>query len=285
MLLSRRLPVTLFSAFAFLAPAMAACEDDTATTPTDSGLPADATTTDAGSDATNTAPDAADANASADAQSDGTTAADAGSDSGPLDAQVDAQADASAPSVVAGADGILRGVVRGMVTQDWSGRLAMPDASCPPGAQQVPAGPINCCVFGGGAPTSAAGVAVTFDPATRTGTLAGAPFGPLNAAVVGADGTQTYKMAAFLEAKRAWQIGIEVVRPTASVPTIAQMTRMLANPALVNPTSDSARNFVVAWNPQTAAFRVGIDLSSFAPTATGTCGNGTSTARIQFTLQ
>ncbi len=65
---------------------MAACEDDTATAPTDSGLPADATTTDAGSDATNTAPDAADANASADAQSDGTTASDAGSDSGPLDA-------------------------------------------------------------------------------------------------------------------------------------------------------------------------------------------------------
>jgi|GEM_PF-6704934 len=277
MLLSRRLPVALFSALAFVAPAMAACEDDTAPAPADSGPSADATATDAGSDATNSTPDAAD-------PADASVSADAPSDAGPLDAPVDARSDASAPSVVAGADGVLRGVVRGAVLQDWTGRLTA-DASCPAGAQQVAAGPITCCVFGGGAPNSAAGVAVTFDPATRTGTLAGAPFGPLNAPTVAADGTQTYAMPAFLEAKRAWQIGIEVLRPTGSAAAIAQMTRMLANPALVNPTSDSGRNFVVAWNPQTAAFRVGIDLSSFAGTATGTCGNGTSTARIQFALQ
>lgn len=254
------------------------------------------------STATSTATAASDAapvpsDASADvvvADAAGDSASDAdldggGNDADPDGSAADGGADAGADPVMPGTDGVLRGLVGGSRFQDWFGTIRLPNATCPPGATTRTAGQISCCGFSGSWGGTVARIPVVFDPTTRTGTLAGAPFGPLSPAVTEPDGTLRYQAAAFLEGPRAWQAGIEISRlGTATANQLAQATRMLENPALMRAISDSLKYMVVTWNPTTQAFRIRFDLTSFQGTSAGTCGivGGQETfARVQYDLR
>ena len=227
----------------------------------------------------------AEGDSASDADTDGGAASDADTDGGATDGGSDAGAD----PVMPGADGVLRGLVGGNRFQDWLGTIRLPNATCPPGATTRTVGQISCCGFSGSWGGSVARIPVVFDPTTRTGTLAGAPFGPLSPAVTDPDGTVRYQMAAFLEGPRAWQAGIEMSRLGSATPNqLAQATRMLENPALMRAISDSVKYMVVTWNPTTKAFRIRFDVTSFQGTTAGTCGisGGQETfARVQFDLR
>jgi len=218
--------------------------------------------------------DAADTDAATDASTDTDATTDAG--------------DAGSGAVVPGSDGILRGLVGGLRSQDWTGRIRLPNATCPAGATTVTSGGISCCSFGG-AFGNVARIPVVFDLTTRSGTLAGAPIGPLSAPIVEADGTMRFQAAAFLEGPKAWQAGIEMARAgSAAAGEIAEATRMYENPALMRAVSDSLKYMVVTWNPTTMAFRIRFELTNYQATSAGTCGipGGQETfARLAFDLR
>lgn len=250
---------------------------DAATTSTASGTTTAPTgTVDAGS-----SPDATSSDATSDAVGDATSDA-------PLDAGADGDAaDSGAVPVMPGSDGVLRGLVSGMRTQEWVGRIRLPNATCPAGSTTVTSGPISCCAFSGNF-GSVVRVPVVFDLTTRSGTLAGAPIGPFAAPVVEADGTMRFQAAAFLEGPKAWKAGIEMASANAAnAADIAEATRLYDTPALVSAISDSVKYMVVTWNPTTMAFRIRFDLTNFQATGAGTCGipGGQETsARLQFNL-
>ncbi len=258
-----------------------AAPTSTSTTPVPTGTGAP----DAGPAPSDAAADATLADADVDSGTDGSAASDADTDGG----SADGGADAGADPVMPGADGVLRGLVGGNRIQEWLGTIRLPDATCPPGATVRTAGQISCCGFSGSWSGGVGRIPVVFDPTPRTGTLAGAPFGPLSPAVTDPDGTMRYQMAAFLEGPRAWQAGIEMSRlGSATATQLAQATRMLENPALMRAVSDSLRYMVVTWNPVTKAFRIRFDLTNFQGTSAGTCGiiGGQETfARVQYDLR
>lgn len=256
----------------------------------DGGTSPDAATT-ATATSTNTAPtgtvdsgsspDAASSDATSDAVSDATSDAS-------LDGGADGDAsDSGAVPVRPGTDGVLRGLVSGMRTQEWVGRIRLPNATCPAGFTTVTSGAISCCAFGGNF-GSVVRVPVVFDLTTRSGTLAGAPIGPFAAPVVESDGTMRFQAAAFLEGPKAWKAGIEMASANAAPAVdIAEATRLYDAPALVSAISDSVKYMVLTWNPTTLAFRIRFDLTNYQATAAGTCGipGGQETsARLQFDL-
>ncbi|MFO0639325.1 MAG: hypothetical protein U0183_08930 [Polyangiaceae bacterium] len=255
----------------------------TSTTPVPTGTATGTGAPDAGPAPTDAAADVTSADAAGD------SASDAGTDADTDGSAVDGGADAGADPVMPGVDGVLRGLVGGNRVQDWFGTIRLPNATCPPGATVRTAGQISCCGFAGSMSGGVGRIPVVFDPTTRTGTLAGAPFGPLSPAVMDPDGTMRYQMAAFLEGPRAWQAGIEMSRlGSATATQLAQATRMLENPALMRAVSDSLRYMVVTWNPVTKAFRIRFDLTNFQGTSAGTCGiiGGQETfARVQYDLR
>jgi hypothetical protein len=260
------------------------------TVPEDGVTSPDAATTSTAS-GTNTAPTGTlDSGSSIDAASNDATL-DAVSDA-TSDASLDGGADGDAPDsgavpVKPGSDGVLRGLVSGVRTQEWVGRIRLPNATCPAGFTTVTSGAISCCAFAGNF-GSVVRVPVVFDLTTRSGTLAGAPIGPFAAPVVEADGTMRFRAAAFLEGPKAWKAGIAMASANAApAADIAEATRLSAPPALMSAISDSLKYLVLTWNPTTQAFRVRFDLTNYQATATGTCGipGGQETsARLQFDL-
>lgn len=262
---------------------------DAAPTTTETTTPPMPTGTGTGTGAPDAAPpidasaDGGDVDAGADAEVDG------GGTDGASDAAPDSAPDAAADAVMEGADGVLRGFVSGARFQDWAAKIRLPNATCPAGARTISAGSISCCVFEGALQGNVGRIPVVFDPATRSGTLAGAPFGPLSAPVTDPDGTMRFQMAAFLEGARAWQVGIEIARASgAPAGEIAEMVRLYENPALVRALGDSLKYMVLTWHPTTKAFRVRFDTTTYQATAAGTCGIPglqDSIARLQFDLR
>jgi hypothetical protein len=256
-----------------------AAPTSTATTPVPTGTATGTGTPDAGPAPTDAAADATLADAEADATSDAEV--DGGA--------VDGATDGGATPVMPGADGVLRGTVSGPRTHEWVGKIRLPNATCPAGATTITSGAISCCAFAGSFGSLGGAVPVVFDPVTRSGTLAGAPIGPLAAPITEADGTLRFQAAAFLEAPKAWAAGIEMARAAgAPAGEIAEATRMYENPALMRAVSDSLKYMVVTWNPTTKVFRIRFELTNFQATAAGTCGivGGQETsARLLFDLR
>ncbi len=233
-------------------------------------------------------PDAAEAPGTADATattSDGrVTAHDA---SGATDARQDGDAatlDASAGKdatvdggvagpvpIVVGADGVLRGTVSGPVEHRWHGEATAGSASCPAGSVVVGA----CCEWDGAYVTaSVVNIPVVFDPATRAGTLAGAPIGPFGAGMVGPTGVITWQInpSAF-HWEKGWvaneAMGVGVEAPA----TVAASQHFFAL-KLVREILISVSSARVTWDPGAGILRL-LEAHPLTPLVAGPCKNAT----------
>ena len=184
--------------------------------------------------------------ASPDTSAPDTSAPDAGPDDASTDAGPgDAAPDAPTGAVVEGPDGVLRGTVSGTIEHRWHGSLVMTNPKCPAGATVVR----GCCEWDGAfVSTAVTDVPVTFDPATRTGTLAGSPIGPLNAGPTSPTGVLSWQLPSASHWGKGWRANqaIGVGRETAA--TLADSQAFFAL-NIVNEVLMSLSLATVTWDP------------------------------------
>lgn len=214
------------------------------------------------------------------------SATDASSDA-PTDASVDA-ADASIGPVRLGADGVLRGAVTSVTYEHrWNGALRAGNASCPANATIVDGGGIMCCVwsraFGA---TQVVNVPVTFDLATRTGTLAGAPIGIYSGPTPpDANGTVEYLINPSSNHRaKAWEASNAIAELMGESATLVAESRAFPALNLVYEVIMSLSAARVSWNATTSTFRI-YETHPLVSIPTGRCGNQSSGGRLAYDLR
>jgi hypothetical protein len=276
---SRTLGGVLVAALA----ALGACSTPITTSPIDAG-------SDSATAPTATATGQAPEDASLDAATIDATATDA-SDAGALDASapIDGGGDASAPVPVRpGADGVLRGTVTSMTYEHrWNGALRAGNANCPANATVVDGGGVMCCVWSRAfVATQVVNVPVTFDPATRTGTLAGAPIGTYAGPTPpDANGTVEYLINPSANHRaKAWEASNAMGELMGESATLVAESRAFPALALVQEIIMSISSARISWNATTGAFRL-FETHPLTPLPAGRCGNQSSGGRVALDLR